>query len=285
VAQAFAAVPGVLLRMRTPRTYRAADARASGLTVLDGWLPPSGLPPSPSVFLIDPPRIPGGRVGGQLAETVVSGTDQAADLLDGIDLSSLAIDSGSARSVTLPSYMSALIWSPSGPLVAAGQDGLQRVAMLTFDPARSDLPQLPALPLFAENLVSWAAAWAPAIAPAGEPFLVDGAPRARRLTLALEGRAVRTISLNNAPQSLTLGHPGLYSLSETGPAFSRSTTVAVDVGEPNASPSGTADLTGVSASPAARDSDVAPWLLAIALLVLLFEWGYWLGLRRRVVTL
>ena len=285
VADALAAVPGVRLRMLTPRTYRASDARVSGLTVLDGWLPPSGLPPSASVFLIDPPRIPGGRVGGQLAETVVSGTDEATDLLDGIDLSSLSIDSGSAHAVTLPSYMSALAWSPSGPLLAAGQNGVQRVAMLTFDPARSDLPQLPALPLLAENLVSWAAAWAPATASVGEPFIVDAAPGTRRLMLALPDHAVRTISLNGVARSLTLERPGLYSLTETGPHLSRSATVAVDVGDPTASPSAMADLTGLKASPAARSSDLAPWLLAIALLVLIFEWGYWLSLRRRAVTL
>ena len=285
VAKAFAAVPGVELQLETPKTYQAADARVSGLTILDGWLPPSGLPQSGSVFLIDPPRIPGGRVGGRLAETVVSGTDEATDLLAGIDLSSLSIDSGSARAVVLPSYMSALAWSPSGPLLAAGGDGVQRVAMLTFDPARSDLPQLPALPLLAENLVSWAAAWAPATAPAGEPFIVDAAPGARQLMLALDGHRLRTISLNSAAQSLTLDRPGLYSLTETGPYMTRSETVAVDVGEPTASPSVTADLTGVQVPFAARSSDLAPWLLVIAVLVLVFEWGYWLGLRRGAVTL
>lgn len=285
VAQAFAAVPGVHLRLRTPASYRAADARASGLTVLDGWLPPSGLPPSASVLLIDPPRVPGGRVGGQLAETVVSGTDAASDLLDGIDLTSLSIDSGAARAVTLPSYMAALAWSPSGPLVAAGQDGVQRVALLTFDPARSDLPQLPALPLLAQNLAGWAADWAPATTPAGEPFLVDAAPGARRLLLTRAGQLVRRIALHSAPQSLTLERPGLYSLTETGPHLRRSAGVAVDVGAPVASASATADLTAPRASPAGRGSDLAPWLLAVALLVLIFEWGYWLSLRRGAAAL
>ncbi len=285
VAAAFAAVPGIQLQLQTPKTYQASDASLSGLTILDGWLPPSGLPPSGSVFLIDPPRIPGGRVGGPLAETVVSGMDEGTDLLAGIDLSSLSIDPGSARTVMLPSYMSALAWSPSGPLLAAGDDGVQRVAMLTFDPARSDLPQLPALPLLAENVVSWAAAWAPATTPAGEPFIVDAAPGARQLMLALDGHRLRTIPLNRAAQSLTLERPGLYSLTETGPYMSRSTTVAVDVGEPTGSPSATDDLTGVQAPFAARSSDVAPWLLAIALFVLIVEWGCWLRLRRGAVSL
>ena len=284
VADAFAAVPGVHLRTLTPRTYKAADARASGLTVLDRWLPASGLPPSGGVFLIDPPRIPGGRVGGQLAQTIVSGSDQATDLLDGIDLSSLSIDSGSAHSVTLPSYMSALAWSPSGPLLAAGRDGVQRVAMLAFDPAQSDLPQLPALPLLAENLVSWATAWVPASASAGQPFIVDAAPGARRLTLALRGQLVRTIPLDGVAQSLTLARPGLYSLAESGPHLGRSATVAVNLGASMSSPSPAADLTVGRASPAARGPNLAPWLLAIVLLVLILEWVVWLGPGRRMDT-
>jgi hypothetical protein len=157
--------------------------------------------------------------------------------------------------------------------------------MLTFDPVRSDLPQLPALPLLAENLVSWAVDWAPDSTPAGEPFTVDGAPGARRLIVSLAGHAVRTISPSSAPLSLTLERPGLYSLTETGPHLSRSATVAANVGGPAMSPSATADLTGLHASPAVRSSDIAPWLLAVALLVLTFEWGYWLVLRRGAVAL
>ena len=45
--------------------------------MLDGWLPPGGLPPAPAVLLVDPPRLPEGRVGGTLGDTVVSGTDAA----------------------------------------------------------------------------------------------------------------------------------------------------------------------------------------------------------------
>ena len=284
VAAAFAAVPGVHLQLQTPKTYQAADASLSGLTILDGWLPPSGLPPSGSVFLIDPPRIPGGRVGGPLAETVVSGTDEGTDLLDGIDLSSLSIDPGSARAVMLPSYMSALAWSPSGPLLAAGEMGSSewrcsrstRLGRICHSSQRFRCLQR-----------MWSAG--PPRGPrnhAGRRAVHRGCGSRRPATDArARWSPVRTISLNRAAQSLTLERPGLYSLTETGPYLSRSATVAVDVGEPTASPSATADLTGLQASFAARSSDVAPWLLAIALFVLIVEWGYWLGLRRGAVTL
>ena len=62
VARAFAAVPGVTLRLRTASDYRPADARSAELTIVDGALPGGELPPSPAVVLIDPPSVPGGGV-------------------------------------------------------------------------------------------------------------------------------------------------------------------------------------------------------------------------------
>ncbi len=102
LAQAFHAVPGVELRLRTPSNYRPVDARSSALTILDRWLPKAGLPPSPSVLLVNPPRVPGGRVDGELADTDLTGTDPTNPLLEDVDLSSLAIDRGAARAIKLP---------------------------------------------------------------------------------------------------------------------------------------------------------------------------------------
>ncbi len=53
LAQAFAAVPGVTLKLRTPADYRAGVARSSDLVVLDGRLPHGGLPPAPAVLLAE----------------------------------------------------------------------------------------------------------------------------------------------------------------------------------------------------------------------------------------
>ena len=64
LAQALAAAPGVNLELRTRATYRRRDALGSDLVVLDGFVPADGLPPAPAVALIDPPRLPGGLVGG-----------------------------------------------------------------------------------------------------------------------------------------------------------------------------------------------------------------------------
>jgi hypothetical protein len=156
-ARAFAAVPGVRLALRTPSTYRRRDALESNLVILDHWLPRAGLPPAPAVLLIDPPSLPEGRVGGALAETTVSGTDTGSQLLAGVSLSSLSIDSGAARRLDPPRWLAPVIWSPSGILLAAGAAGSRRLAVMAFEPGQSNLPQLPALPILAANLVRWAA--------------------------------------------------------------------------------------------------------------------------------
>ena len=146
-------MPGVSLRLSTPADYDAAEARTSDLTVLDGSLPRNRLPASPAVLLIDPPSLPGGRVEGRLADSTPSGSDPSNPLLTGVDLTSLDIDAGSARTLVLPDYMTPVAWSPGGPLLAAGDDGSQRVAVLSFDPSESDLPQLASFPVLAANLV------------------------------------------------------------------------------------------------------------------------------------
>ena len=182
VAQAFAAVPGVTLRLHTPAKYRAADAVTSDLAVLDGSLPapaspvPGGAP--------DRPAPPTGRERrGSRCATRASGLDPASALLADVDLTSLTIDGGGSRALTLPPYMSGAAWSPDGPLLAAGDDGHQRLAVLSFDPTESDLPQLASFPILAANLVRWSAGWTPTAAAAGQQIRINKTPGARRLTV------------------------------------------------------------------------------------------------------
>ncbi len=65
--------------------------------MLDGWVPPAGLPPAPAVALIAPPRLPGGAVGGPLGAAPVSSTAAGNDLIRGVDLRSLSVDRDAAR--------------------------------------------------------------------------------------------------------------------------------------------------------------------------------------------
>jgi Aerotolerance regulator N-terminal len=175
VARALKAVAGVKLRLRTPSDYRPSDARQSAIVVLDGSLPAEGLPQAAGLLLIDPPRLPGGHVGPAMRETDLSGTDASSPLLAGVDLSSLIVDSGGARVMTPPVSLRWVAWSPEGPLLAYGLYEGHRLALLSFDPAMSDLPQLSAFPLLIANLLhSLAGATQPSPATLeGQPSPVD----------------------------------------------------------------------------------------------------------------
>ena len=283
VARAFAAVPGITLRLRTPANYSRSDAEASDLVVLDGWLPPAGLPPSPGVVLLDPPRLPGGHVGGALADSTLSGTDAGGELLDRVDLSSLSIEPGSARRVDLPSWLTPVAWSPSGPLLAAGDDGRQRVAVASFEPGQSDLPQLASFPILAANLVSWSLGWAPGSAVAGTPILVDAIPGARNATLMRNGVVVDRVQLRGQPASLTASNPGLYVVTETGPRMTHRATIAANVAAGVASNSIPVDIrtAQIIARPGPKPA-LAAWFVAAAFVVLLLEWAYWWSRRSRI---
>jgi Ca-activated chloride channel homolog len=281
VARAFAAVPGITLRLRTPASYRPADAREVDLTIADGWLPASGLPPSPGVVVINPPRLPGGRVGAPLADSTPSGEDPTNGLVSGLDLTSLAIGAGSAHAVAPPDYMTPIVWSPDGTLLAAGDDGTRRVAVLSFDPAQSNLPQLASFPILALNLVRWAADWVPPSAPAGEILPIDGTPGATELTLALDGRVVAQTPLRGEVVEVPFARPGVYTVMETGPGIDRRAQVAVSVAGPalaanTVSPTAPIDLTATRVRPTPTHGPVrAPWLLGAAIVVVLLEWAYW----------
>jgi hypothetical protein len=281
-ARAFAAVPGVSLRLRTAATFSRDDAEQSDLVVLDHSIPRAGLPSSPAVLLIDPPRLPEGRVGGPLGESVVSGTDAGSELLEGVELSSLAIAANAAARLMPPPWLAPVVWSPDGVLLAAGGNGRQRVAALAFEPGQSNLTQLPALPILAANFVRWAAGWAPATATAGVPFSVEATSGIRTTTLEQGGTMVTRARVTRAPVVLDPGRPGLYSVHETGPGTARSALVAVNTAEASPAASTPVDLLsarigGGSRAPVNR----AFWFLAAALLLLALEWGYWVSHRRR----
>ncbi len=173
------------------------------------------------MLLVDPPRLPEGRVGGVLGETVVSGTDAGNELLEGVELSSLAIAAHAAVGLTLPPWLAPVVWSPDGVLLAAGDNGRQRVAALAFEPGQSNLH---------------AAARAPD--PRREPRPLglglgagrgDGRCAVRRRSgvrhphgHARTGRrgGACARSVTRSTVVFDPGRPGLYSVRETGPGDS-----------------------------------------------------------------
>jgi hypothetical protein len=282
LAQALAAASGVTLILRTPATYRRRDAVASDLVVLDGWIPSDGLPPAPAVALVAPPRLPGGDVTGTLAAPVVSSAATGHDLVAGVDLSSLSVDRGAARRLELPSWLIPVISSPGGALLAAGDNGRQRVAVLAFEPRDSNLTQLPAFPILARNLERWAVGWTSG----GDDgsLAIDSLPGATRATVTADAGASRSVALMGRAAGITGLAPGAYTVVARGPgvAHRRTLTVALPVQARARPADGPIDLTAWARSAAPRDaSSLSPYLIALALIASGGEWGYWRRMRWR----
>jgi hypothetical protein len=287
--------------------YSAADAARSDLLVLDGWRPPGaatersspgrspggGLPPAPTLLLVDPPSLPGSRAAGSLADTTVSGLDATSPLLSDVDLTSLDVPGGTAKRLTLPNWVAPVVWSAAGPLLAAGDDGTQRLAVLAFDPAASNLPQLSAFPLLLWNVVRWSETWLPAAVVAGEDVLISAFPGTTSVEIAgAAGPVLRQTFSAQAPHPVTFtaAQPGVYTVVERGPWGSRSGQVAANV--QGTSPSTTAGpvllLSGgrqsaVDGRPATALPPIAyrlspnrwwPWIGLAAWLVIAAEWLY-----------
>jgi Ca-activated chloride channel family protein len=273
LAAALASVPGVRLRLRTPSDYRAAEASESDLLVLDGWVPAGELPDAPALLLVDPPRLPGGQVLGGLSDSRVSGSEPSSPLLAGVDLLSLSIDAGAGRRMRLPGWMQSALWSPEGPLLAAGEHGGRRVAMLSFDPSLSDLPQLEAFPALIANLVAFGQEWAPAKATAGQALLYDSAPGTASLTVSSAAGGVQRLDSSAGAHALTLAAQGFATISARGRWGTRTRTLPVNVELPSATGRGRVPL-ALPAGEAGPRAESWPWLLAGALALLLAELLY-----------
>jgi uncharacterized membrane protein len=276
LARALASVPGVQLRLRTPATYRGTDPGTSDLLVLDDFMPKGGLPAAPGLLLVNPPRVPGGRVIGTMHDSRMSGFQAADPLLEGVDLSSLTIGSDASRRLALPDTLSAAAWSAEGPLIAAGTETGRRLAVISFEPSESNLPQLAAFPALIDNIVAWSQRLAPRSAAAGVPFMLAEPPGTTQATLVSASGAGSGEELEVDPGGevpLSVSRPGNYAIELSGPWGTRRLAFAVD---PGAAPSTGAavDLTAPAPSEDAGDTDWWQWVLIAALVILIVEAAY-----------
>lgn len=272
LTRAFAAVPGARVRAISPAAYRPQDARDADLLVLDDWLPRGALPRARSLLLVDPPRLPGGTVRGHLADGAASGSDPTSPLLAGVDVSALTADTDAARRLVAPPWLSSVAWAPGGPLLAAGTDGMRRLAVLAFDPGASALPQSEAFPILAANIVAWSQDWLPIATRPGDDLLAQVPPGTDTTSLGAARHA------GGAPAAFATPSGGVRTASQHGDwgVRTRQSSAGVD-----ASP-GAAGAVDLRVDPAAATADRlrwAPWLLLAALAVLATEWLY--VLRRR----
>jgi uncharacterized protein YegL len=282
LARALASVPNVNLRLRTPQSYEPTDPGTSDLLVLDDFVPKGGLPKAPALLLVNPPRVPGDgdreQDRGKMHDSRLSGSEAASPLLEGVDLSSLTIGAGAARRLALPAAFNAAAWSSEGPLVSSGVDGGRRVAVMSFEPSESNLPQLADFPTLIDNIVAWSQRLAPQSAAAGVPFALAEPPGTTAASVAsAAGGAARELKLAaGAEVPVRVARPGNYVVTLKGPWGTRGLALAVNPGSA-AAPGAPVDLGAPAPAVHAGHTDLWPWLLAAALLVLILEalYAWW----------
>ena len=205
------------------------------------------------------------------------------DLIAGVDLRSLSIDRNAARQLKLPSWFAPVVSGPRGTLLAAGDNGRQRVAVLAFDPPSSNLTQLPAFPILARNLERWASGWTSA--GANGTLAIDSVPGTTRATVISADGAARSTDLKGRAVGITGLAPGAYTVAATGAGVSHRTAVVAALpvqGTPARATDGPIDLrpwAGVAAP--RKQSSLSPYLIVLALLAIGGEWAYWRWLRWR----
>ena len=149
----------------------APPAVPPALYIFDGVLPEQ-LPKAGNLFFIAPPTSTAlFRVSGVVTQTGVTRIEADDPLLRYVDLKGLQVSV--ARAVAPPSWAVSLVEARGGPLLMAGEVGGRRVAILSFDLHRSNLPLLVAFPILMVHLTRW-------LAPAGDvdlpPLLRPGMP-------------------------------------------------------------------------------------------------------------
>jgi len=167
---ALALLPGLETTVVRPEDWRIGEPedRPVHLTILDAHVPLTattltGLSaslPSGNLFFIGPPRSTGYfSVTGAVDQPVPWPTSADDPLLAHVDLTGVSVLE--AVRVPLPHWARAVVAGETAdgtsPLLFAGETDGRRVAVLTFDLHRSDLPLQVAFPILMSNLIGWLA--------------------------------------------------------------------------------------------------------------------------------
>jgi len=271
--------------------------------VLDGFYPSRAspnLPDNANLLLINPPANDLFEVSGTFTST---GDVQVADnpLTEFVDWKNVHVLK--ARQVETPEWADVLVDTPSGPLVFAGETGGRRIAVVTFDLHDSDLPIQVAYPILFSNLFQFLnqhqtiqiSSPAGGLHP-GESVLIQSQGDTQNIRVqGPSGRFfIPTINENGMVFSAT-GESGIYKITSTdseepdGSGTPLEQAFAVNLFSPLESDLHLAETIQVGSSPVAASSQAAvgqreywPWLVVLALGLLLIEW--WVYHRRQVFS-
>jgi Ca-activated chloride channel family protein len=290
--------PSVQLSTLAPSAYHMALARGYDLVVFDGILP--AVLPSTPILLLSPPSgrvqpTDGGAIalgrylpGGAISGSTAASTGDVASILQFVDLSDVHV--GRIRKSALPGWMLPIVTTSSGlPLLAAGDDRGQRIAVTTFNLAESDWPLRISFPIVMQNLLRYLApglgVGASQIA-AGQRVQLLPPPNTREVRVTRPDGGVDVLQPPFAPFTDT-AEPGVYTVKGTGGSRENVVRFAANflpsrpapaTGKPNITLGGSSS--GGSHAVRATSAPISVgWAVALAVLALLTaEW--WFAFRR-----
>ena len=267
--------------------------------ILDGIVPPN-LPPG-NLMIVNPPQNSYFSVAGSFTDTNdVQLTD--SPLARFVDWSNVHVSS--AQKVTLPAWAQVIIQAKGGPLVFVGENAGRRVAVVTFDLHNSDLPLQITYPILFSNLMQYLAR--------SHQLSIESMLNASQVDTVVDSVKEENLQINPGDRILISPHDEVGKIEVTLPDGSIQPVVPVDgkidydqtqqVGlyyvkyperadlpvEPfavnlfNADEENIAPKTGlmIGEKPLKANLDTVagqreywPWLVGLALAVLMLEWG------------
>jgi hypothetical protein len=276
-------VPGISVFQVTPRAFPTVDTGPYSVLVYDGYTPDR--PPTKNSLLINPTDAPWLPFQGTLRDPPITLWRNDDPTLAYVDLRTIRVTR--ASNVVLPDWAHSLIESNGVPLGFVGSTGGQRVVGLDFDIQQSNFPLSEAFPIFISNVVHYltpqAIGQATFLAP-GQVALIRPAPGVDRLIVEDPSGTKSALAVNDPVVRFTgTARVGLYQVTEmAGSSVVRSQQFAVDLFDPTES-----DLrpranlsdhesTRVPAQTARAPSttEVAPWVLALIIPLMLGEWWW-----------
>jgi hypothetical protein len=251
------------------------------LYIFDRWLPPA-LPNADMLFIDPPASTPLFAVGEPSTATgnpTVRSSDPRMTFVDfgGVNVATFKPVSAA--------WADPLISVDGGPLLLAGDVDNRQVAVLTFNLFESDLPLQIAWPVLVSSLLDWYQPQAVFSAPdglkVGDSVFVRPPLTASAVRVTLpDGTTNELPPGREGVVFASTGTPGVYRLDvlENG-AVSQSSAFAInlfDPGESDITPNTSIRLGEVTVG-AAEEEEVGqrefwPWLVAVALALLLIEW-------------
>jgi Ca-activated chloride channel homolog len=189
-----------------------------------------------------------------------------------------------AKTVQPPAWADVLIAADAGPLVFAGAIDNRRVAALTFDLRESDLPLQIAFPILFTNLINYlvppgAFDAAQPLHP-GDSLSIAPQPEVQQVVVVSpSGRVYPVLPGTNGFVFTETGELGYYAVNFISEGANTAAYFAVNLFDPSESdiqPRETIQVGRGALTPATSEKigqhELWPWLVGLALLVLLVEW-------------